>query len=52
MFWEDIFFLFSSGGTPEWSPCVGIGAGGGEKMGNEFSPESLSAADAFVVNKG
>lgn len=52
MFWEDIFFLFSSGGTPEWPPCddyVAVLGGCGE---NNISPESLTTANAFGVNKG
>lgn len=42
------FFLFSSGGAPDWPPCIGCVATLEGENGEFFSPEFLTSANAFV----
>lgn len=42
------FFLFSSGGAPDWPPCSGCAAAVEGELGKVFSPEFLTSANAFV----
>lgn len=44
------FFLFSSGGAPDWPPCIGCVATLEGENGEFFSPEFLTSANAFVLN--
>lgn len=47
---QRVFFLFSSGGAPDWPPCGACTTKWG-KGGECFLPESLTSANAFVLNR-